>query len=66
LVPRFIEVAKAKGKFTVQGSGKQLRSWLYVDDAARGVCLATERGKIGDVYNLGTYYEKNGKLLKKG
>lgn len=62
LVPRFIEVAKTKEKFTVQGSGKQLRSWLYVDDAARGVCLATERGRVGEVYNLGTYYEKNGLL----
>ncbi|KAI6183680.1 NAD(P)-bd-dom domain-containing protein [Aphelenchoides bicaudatus] len=59
LVPRFIEVAKERGKFTVQGSGKQLRSWLFVDDAARGVCLAAERGKFGEVYNLGTYYEKN-------
>lgn len=37
-----------------------MRSWLYVDDAARGICLATERGQTGKVYNLGTYLEKNG------
>uniref|UniRef100_A0A0N5APU0 NAD(P)-bd_dom domain-containing protein n=1 Tax=Syphacia muris TaxID=451379 RepID=A0A0N5APU0_9BILA len=59
VVPRFIEVAKAKGKFTVQGSGKQLRSWLYVDDAAEGIRVITERGNIGETYNLGTYFEMN-------
>ncbi|KAI6218155.1 NAD(P)-bd-dom domain-containing protein [Aphelenchoides fujianensis] len=59
LVPRFIQVARAGGKFPVQGSGQQLRSWLFVDDASRGVCLATERGRVGEVYNLGTYFEKN-------
>ena len=36
LVPRFIEVARRGGKFSVQGSGKQLRSWLFVDDASEG------------------------------
>ncbi|CAD5216591.1 unnamed protein product [Bursaphelenchus okinawaensis] len=59
LVPRFIDVARNCQKFTVQGTGKQLRSWLYVDDAARGICLAAVKGKLGEVYNLGTYYEKN-------
>uniref|UniRef100_A0AC34FC59 NAD(P)-binding domain-containing protein n=1 Tax=Panagrolaimus sp. ES5 TaxID=591445 RepID=A0AC34FC59_9BILA len=59
LVPRFIDVARKKQKFTVQGSGKQLRSWLFVDDAADGIRLAAEKGKVGETYNLGTYYEKN-------
>uniref|UniRef100_A0AC34QPP3 NAD(P)-binding domain-containing protein n=1 Tax=Panagrolaimus sp. JU765 TaxID=591449 RepID=A0AC34QPP3_9BILA len=52
-------VAVKKQKFTVQGSGKQLRSWLFVDDASDGVRLAAEKGIVGEVYNLGTYYEKN-------
>ncbi|WKX93936.1 hypothetical protein Q1695_011309 [Nippostrongylus brasiliensis] len=34
VVPRFIEIAKERGEFTIQGSGNQLRSWLYVDDAS--------------------------------
>uniref|UniRef100_A0A914CKH4 dTDP-D-glucose 4,6-dehydratase n=1 Tax=Acrobeloides nanus TaxID=290746 RepID=A0A914CKH4_9BILA len=59
LVPKFIEVARRGDKFTVQGSGKQLRSWLFVDDASDGIRLATLKGQIGEVYNLGTYYEKN-------
>lgn len=59
VVPRFIEVAKNKEKFTIQGTGKQLRSWLYVDDAAEGIRIVAEKGKIGDTYNLGTYFEMN-------
>lgn len=62
LVPRFIDVAVKKQKFTVQGTGKQLRSWLFVDDAAEGIKLAAEKGVVGEIYNLGTYYEKNGEL----
>uniref|UniRef100_A0A1I7ZJF2 dTDP-D-glucose 4,6-dehydratase n=1 Tax=Steinernema glaseri TaxID=37863 RepID=A0A1I7ZJF2_9BILA len=59
VVPRFIEVAKSNGKFTIQGTGKQLRSWLYVDDAAAGIQAVVERGGIGQIYNLGTYFEMN-------
>uniref|UniRef100_A0A0N5C646 dTDP-D-glucose 4,6-dehydratase n=1 Tax=Strongyloides papillosus TaxID=174720 RepID=A0A0N5C646_STREA len=59
IVPRFISLAIEKKKFTIQGEGKQLRSWLYVDDAAEGIVAATERGNIGEIYNLGTYFEMN-------
>jgi dTDP-glucose 4,6-dehydratase len=58
-------MAKNGEKFPVQGNGQQLRSWLYVDDAAEGIALAVERGRIGQIYNLGTYLEKNGQIRKK-
>uniref|UniRef100_A0A915NJV1 NAD(P)-binding domain-containing protein n=1 Tax=Meloidogyne floridensis TaxID=298350 RepID=A0A915NJV1_9BILA len=63
LVPRFIEIARKGGKFPVQGSGEQLRSWLYVDDASEGIRLAVEKGGIGEIYNLGTYVELNVKQV---
>uniref|UniRef100_A0A914HRY9 NAD(P)-binding domain-containing protein n=1 Tax=Globodera rostochiensis TaxID=31243 RepID=A0A914HRY9_GLORO len=59
LMPRFIEMARQGKPFPVQGSGEQLRSWLYVDDASEGIIRAVERGRIGQIYNLGTYEEKN-------
>ncbi|MFH4978341.1 hypothetical protein AB6A40_005050 [Gnathostoma spinigerum] len=59
VVPRFIEIAKNCGKYTIQGSGKQLRSWLFVDDAANGIRIAVEKGVLGEVYNLGSYFEMN-------
>lgn len=49
-------------KFTVQGNGKQLRSWLYVDDAAEGIRKAVENGRIHEIYNIGTNFEMNGTL----
>ncbi|KAJ1372073.1 hypothetical protein KIN20_034134 [Parelaphostrongylus tenuis] len=59
VVPRFIEIAKIRGEYTIQGSGKQMRSWLYVDDASAAIQRVCEQGKIGQIYNLGTYFEKN-------
>lgn len=59
VVPRFIEIAKVRGEYTIQGSGKQLRSWLFVDDASAGLKAVCEKGELHEIYNLGTYYEKN-------
>ncbi|KAL3994427.1 NAD dependent epimerase/dehydratase family protein [Acanthocheilonema viteae] len=59
VVPRFIKLAKNMEKFTVQGSGKQLRSWLYVDDAAEGIRKAVENGTVHEIYNIGTCFEMN-------
>jgi dTDP-D-glucose 4,6-dehydratase len=60
LVPRFIEMARSKTPFPVQGTGQQLRSWLHVNDASEGIRAIVERGKLGQTYNLGTYFEMNG------
>jgi len=35
------------------GDGRQVREWLHVDDHCRGVELVIERGRPGEVYNLG-------------
>ncbi|CAB3405385.1 unnamed protein product [Caenorhabditis bovis] len=59
VVPRFISIAKVRGEYTIQGTGQQLRSWLFVDDAAAGIQAVCENGDVGDIFNLGTYYEKN-------
>jgi dTDP-glucose 4,6-dehydratase len=37
----------------IYGDGKQQRDWLHVEDNCRGVLAVLERGKIGEVYNLG-------------
>uniref|UniRef100_A0A1I7XTB4 dTDP-D-glucose 4,6-dehydratase n=1 Tax=Heterorhabditis bacteriophora TaxID=37862 RepID=A0A1I7XTB4_HETBA len=59
VVPRFIEIAKTRKEYTIQGTGQQLRSWLYVDDASAGIQAVCEKGKLGEIYNLGTYFEMN-------
>jgi dTDP-glucose 4,6-dehydratase len=40
-------------KLPVYGDGMQVRNWIYVDDFARGIGAALERGEPGEVYNVG-------------
>lgn len=42
----------------VYGDGRNVRDWIYVDDHNDGTILAFEKGKIGEVYNLGARCEK--------
>ena len=37
----------------IYGDGKQQRDWLYVEDNCRAVLAVLERGRIGEVYNIG-------------
>jgi nucleoside-diphosphate-sugar epimerase len=38
----------------VFGDGRQTRDHTYVDDVVAGTVAAGERGRPGDIYNLGT------------
>jgi dTDP-glucose 4,6-dehydratase len=37
----------------IYGDGKQERDWLHVTDHCRGILAILERGRIGEVYNIG-------------
>jgi dTDP-glucose 4,6-dehydratase len=37
----------------VYGDGKQQRDWLHVEDNCRGILSVLEKGRIGEVYNIG-------------
>jgi dTDP-glucose 4,6-dehydratase len=37
----------------IYGDGQQIRDWLYVTDHCRAIDLALERGRAGEVYNIG-------------
>lgn len=58
LIRKCIE-AKERGddRIIVWGTGKPSREFLYVDDAAEGIMLATERYNGGQPVNLGSGYE---------
>jgi GDP-L-fucose synthase len=45
------------GWIDVWGTGKASREFLYVDDAARGICLAAERYDGAEPVNLGAGFE---------
>lgn len=58
LIRKFVE-AKRKGekKVIVWGTGKASREFLYVDDAAEAIMLATERYNKAEPVNLGAGFE---------
>ena len=53
LIPLCILNALAGDALPVYGDGMQVRNWLYVDDFAAAIDLALERGRAGEVYNVG-------------
>ena len=58
LIKKCIDAKLAGEKFiTVWGTGKATREFLYVDDAARGIVMATEKYDKPEPVNLGTDHE---------
>jgi dTDP-glucose 4,6-dehydratase len=53
LIPLMISNALEDKPLPVYGDGMQIRDWLYVDDHCRGILSVLERGRDGEVYNIG-------------
>src|SRR5215217_1550189 len=53
LIPLMILNALHGDRLPVYGDGRQVRNWLYVEDFARAIDLCLERGRSGEVYNVG-------------
>jgi dTDP-glucose 4,6-dehydratase len=53
LIPLCILNALAGDPLPVYGDGMQIRNWLHVTDFAAGVDAVLDRGKPGEVYNVG-------------
>src|SRR5271169_537802 len=52
-VPLMITNAISDKTLPVYGDGKQQRDWLHVEDNCRAILAVLEKGKIGEVYNIG-------------
>ena len=53
LIPLMISNALEGAPLPVYGDGLQIRDWLYVDDHCRGIHAVLQRGREGEVYNIG-------------
>lgn len=53
LIPLMIANALEDRKLPVYGDGQQVRDWLYVDDHCRGIKAVLEKGREGEIYNIG-------------
>ena len=53
LIPKFIKLLSENKKVTIQGSGDTVRAFLHAKDTARAFECILEKGKIGEIYNIG-------------
>lgn len=58
LIPLMISNAMNDDLLPVYGDGKNVRDWIFVDDHCRAIWNAYEKGRTGEVYNIGSRNEK--------
>lgn len=63
LIPRFIDLLKNNKKVTIQGDGSNVRAFLHACDVAKALELILEKGKIGEIYNIGSDEDKEYTVL---
>lgn len=57
LIPVLILNALHDKPLPVYGNGKNVRDWIYVLDNCSGIDLVFQKGKIGEIYNIGANNE---------
>lgn len=57
LIPLMIINSLNNKKLPVYGDGMNVRDWIYVIDHNKAVELVFEKGKVGEVYNVGASNE---------
>jgi dTDP-glucose 4,6-dehydratase len=53
LIPLMISNAMENKPLPIYGDGMQIRDWLFVEDHCRAILAAVERGRPGEIYNIG-------------
>jgi dTDP-glucose 4,6-dehydratase len=53
LIPLFITNALENQRLPLYGDGLQTRDWIYVEDNCAALDAVLERGRLGEVYNVG-------------
>ena len=57
LIPLMITNALADKPLPVYGEGLNVRDWLYVEDHCKAIDLILQKGRVGEVYNIGGHNE---------
>lgn len=66
LIPFFITNAMDNKAVPLYGDGKNVRDWLHVEDHCSAINLVLQKGKPGEVYNIGGSNERqNIQIAKK-
>ncbi|GAF26376.1 dTDP-D-glucose 4,6-dehydratase [Moorella thermoacetica Y72] len=62
-IPTIILNALSDKPIPVYGDGLNVRDWIHVEDHCRALDLVLEKGRPGEVYNIGAGNEKNNVTL---
>ncbi len=65
VIPVFITHLLEGKKIPLYGNGKNVREWIYVLDHCRAIDLVFQKGKLGEIYNIGSGTELNNLDLAK-
>jgi dTDP-glucose 4,6-dehydratase len=57
LIPLIITNALNNKKIPVYGDGKNVRDWLYTEDNCEAIDMVLHKGRIGEIYNIGSKNE---------
>lgn len=58
LIPLLILRAHQNNPLPIYGDGMNVRDWIYVEDNCAAIDMVLEKGKIGEIYNIGARNEK--------
>lgn len=66
LIPRMIICALKNKRLPVYGDGLQIRDWIHVRDHCSAIDAVIQKGRLGEVYNIGANDERtNLEIVKK-
>lgn len=66
LIPLAVKKAVSGKKIPIYGDGRNVRDWIYVKDHCKAVEIILEKGRPGEIYNIGADNElSNLELIKK-
>ena len=63
MIPLFVSNLMDGRTVPLYGDGQQVREWLHVDDHCRALLLVLERGRPGEIYNIGSDNEMTNREL---
>lgn len=58
LIPLMINNALQGKNLPIYGDGLNIRDWLYVEDHCKAIDMVIEKGRLGEVYNVGGHNER--------
>ncbi|GGT35546.1 dTDP-glucose 4,6-dehydratase [Streptomyces chromofuscus] len=63
LIPLFVTNLLEGRQVPLYGDGSNIREWLHVDDHCHGIHLVLDRGRAGEIYNIGGGNERTNRAI---